>query len=75
MLVSDKEARNKYCAQGADFRDFYCVGERCMKWRWFDGEDGQPKYKLSSENKWIITHYNPRRGYCGLAGLPWEGVM
>lgn len=44
-----------------------CAGAVCMAWRWYDG----PKGQLTGDAGTAPT-YLPRRGFCGLSGLPNE---
>lgn len=56
MLVTEEEARDKYCCQqldNAEPGESYCLGSQCMAWRWVDLTEKQVLY-----------------GYCGLAGKP-----
>lgn len=43
-------------------RDTYCIGSRCMAWRWSNTD---PEFREVDE---------PLTGYCGLAGSPKEVV-
>jgi hypothetical protein len=63
MLVTAGEAKETYCYRSRCSRertthDIFCIGQKCMAWRWWDEEpadaEGAPR----------------RRGYCGLAGTP-----
>jgi len=85
MIVTEEEARGKECKrviaeERSEFHNHYlteqtvyCSASACMSWRWWDGEEGQPRFMLNAAgNDWIFLHYDPRRGYCGLSGTPME---
>jgi len=58
MLVTEEEARDKYCCQqldNAEPGESYCLASQCMAWRW--------GWRVDSGE-------NIRAGYCGLAGKP-----
>jgi hypothetical protein len=63
MLVAEGEAKEKFCYRSRCARertalDLFCIGRKCMAWRWWDEE---PTGAEGSTR---------RRGYCGLAGKP-----
>ena len=68
MLLTEEEAKWKWCPQAHDGSDQRCVVSHCMAWRW-DLPKEFEKLKRESENK---PHKSPHqkgwKGFCGLAG-------
>lgn len=46
----------------------YCIGSRCMWWRWFTYESGGNIFKPTGPN--TAQNTNAHIGYCGMAGRP-----
>ena len=75
MKVTEEQAKKVQCCgpQGCGFEHAaaaggdgqrYCIGSRCMAWRWTEPMvDGPDSYQ--SEPKPV--------GFCGLAGFPFGG--
>lgn len=69
MLVTEIEARMTFCPNRIEGHplDRKCVGSMCMAWRWLD------KFETKQVDGHTFTlPLPPRRGYCGLAGVPEE---
>ena len=63
MIVEEKKAGEYECP--ALRNSGWCVGSRCMAWRWATGTDDYPGDDALHPKKHSTTH-----GYCGLAGRP-----
>mgnify|MGYP001606136091 CR=1 FL=1 len=61
MILTEKEAQNKWCPFSKPDFVSDCKASGCAAWRWFEGPlfDG---------------HEGDRRGFCGLAGKPGESA-
>lgn len=63
MVITEKEALNKYCCGGCAAHPQHigkCLASECMAWRWVSKiNDPEVRYEGSKEVRW---------GYCGLAG-------
>lgn len=67
MLVSEEEAKMKWCPQLEDQRD-HCIASRCMAWRW--ESEGSYQARSSQWQNEDRVGRCPAAGYCGLAGKP-----
>ena len=84
MLVTEKEAKKKFCPHIKDHHDS-CKASKCMSWRWDEDWDDHRERDLYSKasGKKVMGAYGddaewrlvnpkesapPHLGYCGLAG-------
>lgn len=72
-MIPEKEAREVLCCgplsivmEISQSADSFCLGSRCMAWRWADGETAWIPNTPGS----VFPTGEGRRGYCGLAGNP-----
>ena len=79
MKIVETEASNLTCPlRKNDLTGVWesCLGQRCMAWRW----NGLVPYrgkgdlvlgsKCGAKPEDAMTQYEPRKGWCGLAGYP-----
>lgn len=83
MLLTEEEAKEKWCPQLEDQRD-RCIGCACMAWRWARVKETQsfltavakhmsqqdkPDFRKSTQAVFATGDFEKHtEGYCGLAG-------
>jgi hypothetical protein len=67
MLVTEKEAAEKWCHQTFSNTSAKCIGPACMAWRWA-GSIPHVCTKCGTEETAWEDQPELRKGYCGLAG-------
>lgn len=81
MLLTENEAITKWCPhvrinQGNNITTVgtstSCVASGCTQWRWFDAAPFAGVPRNQAEADALNRGQAPRRGYCGLAGVPNE---
>lgn len=67
MLVTEKEAAEKWCQQTFSGTRAQCIGSGCMAWRW---AESVPHVCTDCGTEGAAWEDQPglRKGYCGLAG-------
>ena len=51
-------------------KDCNCIASACSQWRWADKAPFSGVPRTQAECDELNTRQAPRRGYCGLAGVP-----
>lgn len=82
MIVTEQEAKEKWCPQGHYHKEDYaketatpkCAGSGCMMWRWYSKskcvKEREIKFGTSSPPVYEKMPREEWTGYCGLGGKP-----
>lgn len=73
MKIREGDAKDYLCPMKVSEQ---CVGKKCMAWRW-----ASPVPYGGNSDEWVLgedcgmpsspkTKYEPRKGWCGMAGDP-----
>lgn len=69
MLMTEQEAREKFCCTGGRPSSPFCIGSSCMAWKWErklalkDGKIG-PSWGMPDPDDY--EYRKTGKGYCGL---------
>jgi hypothetical protein len=68
MLITQKEAAEKWCQESFNGARAKCIGPECMAWRW---AESVPSVCIKCGSEDTVREDRPelRKGYCGLAGV------
>lgn len=69
MLVTEKEAKEKWCQMTIGTALSKCLGPECMSWRWAEYTPNICE-KCGTVETERVDKPELRKGYCGIPGLP-----
>lgn len=61
-MITEDEAKEKWCPRAHNGADQPCIGTKCMAWRWV--------YETEQDPETFDEVRVFKKGFCGLAGYP-----